>query len=229
MSVAEIVCAKCEKRYKMKPEYAGRTLKCSCGSKIVAPTLDEPEEEGAYDLAEPTYAAPVAPAKPATRPQVQAAAPMRSPANPLNYARPGRYGAEPEYAGVGRRWVAAFIDGFLTNLVVNLINAGVGGAMQKSDPLAAAIVGLGIAVLIPWLYEASMLSGTGRATLGKKWLGVQVTDLEGHQISFMRATGRHFGKYLSALALFIGFIWALFHPQKRTLHDLMAGTVVVRV
>src|SRR5262245_43274473 len=55
--------------------------------------------------------------------------------------------------------------------------------------------------LLPWVYEAIMLSSEKQATLGKMVLGIAVTDLNGGRINFARATGRHFAKWISALIL----------------------------
>jgi hypothetical protein len=55
-----------------------------------------------------------------------------------------------------------------------------------------------------------------------------VTDLDGNRIGFGRATGRYFAKILSALILLIGFIMAAFTQKKQGLHDIIAGTLVVK-
>jgi len=59
-------------------------------------------------------------------------------------------------------------------------------------------------------------------------LGIQVVDLEGRQISFGRASGRHFAKILSTIILMIGFLMALFTQRKQALHDIIAGCLVVK-
>ena len=59
-------------------------------------------------------------------------------------------------------------------------------------------------------------------------LGLQVTDLEGRRISFGRASGRFFGKIISAMILYIGFMMAGFTEKKQALHDMIAGTLVIR-
>jgi uncharacterized RDD family membrane protein YckC len=59
-------------------------------------------------------------------------------------------------------------------------------------------------------------------------LGLKVTDLEGRRISFARATGRHFAKFLSAMICLVGYIMAGFTARKQALHDVIAGTLVVR-
>jgi len=56
--------------------------------------------------------------------------------------------------------------------------------------------------------------------------GMKVTDLNGNRISFARATGRHFAKWLSTLILWIGFIMVGFTDRKQGLHDMLAGTLV---
>ena len=73
-----------------------------------------------------------------------------------------------------------------------------------------------------------MESSSLQATLGKMIFGMKVTDLNGNRISFARATGRHFAKYLSSMILFIGYIMAGFTERKQALHDMIAGTLVIR-
>jgi uncharacterized RDD family membrane protein YckC len=77
-----------------------------------------------------------------------------------------------------------------------------------------------------WLYEAFMESSTYQATLGKMIFGMKVTDLYGNRISFGRATGRHFAKYISFIIFCIGFIMVGFTERKQGLHDILAGTLV---
>ncbi|MGB6469852.1 MAG: RDD family protein, partial [Candidatus Acidiferrales bacterium] len=67
-----------------------------------------------------------------------------------------------------------------------------------------------------------------QGTLGKRALGLLVTDLEGRRVSFGRASGRYFGKIVSALILMIGFIMAGFTEKKQALHDMLAGCLVLR-
>jgi len=58
-------------------------------------------------------------------------------------------------------------------------------------------------------------------------IGIIVTDLNGEQISFARATGRYFGKILSGLMLEIGFIVVGITEKKQGLHDMMAQCLVI--
>jgi uncharacterized RDD family membrane protein YckC len=79
-----------------------------------------------------------------------------------------------------------------------------------------------------WLYEALLTSSSWQGTVGKRILRLKVTDEAGNRIGFGRATGRFFGKILSHLILWIGFIMIAFTDRKRGLHDMMAGTLVMK-
>ncbi len=89
----------------------------------------------------------------------------------------------------------------------------------------AATVGL----VVTWLYHALMESSEWQATVGKKALGLVVTDMAGQRVSFARATGRHFGKIITNMVpMLIGYIMAGFTERKQALHDMIAGCVVLR-
>lgn len=82
--------------------------------------------------------------------------------------------------------------------------------------------------LASWLYFATFESSPWQATPGKKVLGLRVTDLEGGRLSFIRASGRYFGKIISSLLFGIGFVMAGFTEKKQALHDMLAGCLVLR-
>ncbi|MGI9026504.1 MAG: RDD family protein [Burkholderiaceae bacterium] len=82
-------------------------------------------------------------------------------------------------------------------------------------------------ILVPWLYYALMESSAAQATLGKMALGIRVVDLAGRRVSFLRATGRFFGQFVSSLFFCIGYLMAAFTARKQALHDIMAGCLVV--
>ena len=134
------------------------------------------------------------------------------------------------YAGFWLRVLASILDqlvlilpGFIFGFVAGLV-LGAAGASKLSIQLAGNLVGL----VIGWLYFACMESSSHQATPGKLVLGLRVTDESGQRIGFGRASGRHFGKFVSAIILGIGFLMAGFTARKQALHDLMAGTLVLR-
>jgi len=64
-------------------------------------------------------------------------------------------------------------------------------------------------------------------TPGKMLLGLRIVSTEGNNITFGQALRRYIGYYLSALALYIGFLWVLVDNRRQGWHDKLAGTIVV--
>lgn len=79
-----------------------------------------------------------------------------------------------------------------------------------------------------WLYYALLESSTRQATIGKQLFKLRVTDLNGQQITFLRATGRILGKTVSALIFWMGYVMAGVTDRKQALHDMMAGCLVLK-
>lgn len=83
------------------------------------------------------------------------------------------------------------------------------------------------AVIAPWLYTALQEASPAKATLGKKLMRIQVTDLKGNRVSFGRASGRFFGRLIPTFG--IGYIMAAFTRRKQALHDLVSRCLVVKI
>ncbi len=92
---------------------------------------------------------------------------------------------------------------------------------------AALLVGF-LATVATWLYFALLQSSSRQASLGQMALDLRVTDLAGRRISFARASGRYFATFVTGLTFGLGYLVMLFTTKKQTLHDLIAGTLVVR-
>jgi uncharacterized RDD family membrane protein YckC len=148
-----------------------------------------------------------------------------------------RHPAILKYAGFWLRFVAFVIDAIFISIVVlgakavvqfiGGVDLGLGAGRWKASGGAHGII-LFIIILTHWLYWALMESSPKQATLGKMALGLKVTDFQGERISFARATGRYFGKIVSSLILYVGFMMAGWTEEKQALHDIMAGTLVVK-
>lgn len=86
-----------------------------------------------------------------------------------------------------------------------------------------------------WLYFALSESSAWRATLGKRLLGVYVADRSGKPVDFWRASLRFAcGRLLVHVPVLGGYYYLLdclcvaVTTQKRALHDLLSGCVVLR-
>lgn len=142
---------------------------------------------------------------------------------------PGAPRPAQRYAGFGRRVGAFLVDIVLVYAVLFVAGAvWITQGMKGSPQMNVWLVLLYPAVWgVGWLYWAGLESSGLQATLGKRVVGLMVTDMAGQRISFGRATGRYFGKILSAMLFYVGFLMAAFTDKKQALHDMLAGTLVV--
>lgn len=156
------------------------------------------------------------------------------------------------YAGFWIRFLAVIIDGAVVSAVMIPLWILFGGVMiaalgvhpaapsmppvpgEPPDvrafmgflPMLAMFWPVGIAV--NWLYEALMTSSSRQATLGKMALHLKVTDKDGQRLSFLHATGRHFAKWINNVTMYVGYIIAGLTERKQGLHDMIAGTYVIK-
>lgn len=152
-----------------------------------------------------------------------------------------------DYGGFWLRFLAYLIDGaviligicvvaiplvFLTGLGAYLSQINPGEDWNESGTWAIIVVVFLFAtasLVVTWLYHALMECSEWQATVGKKALGLVVTDMEGRGVSFWRATGRHFAKIVTnMIPLLIGYIMAGFTDKKQALHDMIAGCLILR-
>ncbi len=135
------------------------------------------------------------------------------------------------HAGFWRRGAAYLLDGIIVGviswLVAIVLMFGLIASGSVSAMVAGAALNYVVMIAIYWLYFAVQESSAAQATLGKRALGIKVTDEHAERISFARATGRFFGKIISALIANVGFMLAGWTERKQALHDLMASTFVV--
>jgi len=69
---------------------------------------------------------------------------------------------------------------------------------------------------------------TGGRTPAKRLLGLRVINLDGKPLTWWDSFSRSAGYSASAATVFLGFLEAIWHPNRQTIHDKIAGTVVER-
>lgn len=123
------------------------------------------------------------------------------------------------YSSLKRRWIAAFVDGF----IIGMLNLGVEAVLGT----ATAVQVLGI--VMGYIYYVGMTGKWGQ-TLGKRWLKIKVQTMDGQVPGYKKALIREtVGKLASGLILGIGYLVAIWDKDKQTWHDKMAKTVVVKI
>lgn len=131
------------------------------------------------------------------------------------------------YGGFWVRVLAYIIDGIIVGIVAFVIKMLLG--LVGTDFLDHAnTTGNLLNFALGFLYMTVLWSSQG-ATLGQKALGLAVTTLDGQRLSYGRAVARYFALLLSFVILLIGVLMVAFTERKQGLHDLLAGTYVVKV
>ncbi len=125
--------------------------------------------------------------------------------------------AGPSLAGIGKRFVAIVIDCIIIGVVSGALSFGLKGSALGG--LLSAVIGFGYFIY----FEGS----ERQATLGKQVMGIKVVTASGGKIDYAKAAVRNLSRILSGILL-IGYIMALFTEKEQALHDLIAGTIVVR-
>ena len=139
------------------------------------------------------------------------------------------------YAGFWIRFVAKFIDiliiGIPFQILVYFLQSAIGLDNPDTEFSPLIIFFFFASWIVPvaanLTYNAYFLSTSG-ATLGKKAVKIRVIRTNGDSLTFARALGRSAAEIISNLICNIGYIMCVFDERKRTLHDHMADTIVVR-
>ncbi|EQC50661.1 RDD family protein [Bacteriovorax sp. DB6_IX] len=148
-------------------------------------------------------------------------------------------------AGFGVRALALIVDGIVLSViqtplsVINgLITASLGATQQQGQvapemaimAILSTIITMLISMTVGVIYGGYFLSKKG-ATPGKMLLGLKVINTEtGKNMTFWKAAMREtLGKTLSTIFFAIGYLMAAFRDDKKTMHDLLCSSQVLKV
>ncbi len=143
------------------------------------------------------------------------------------------------YAGFGLRLVAAVLDVIVLSSVFLLWVSGAafylltqtdwGNASDITDSEMWTAIGIisTYALFMP-LYFFSLWWAKGQS-LGQMAVRIAITDRDGYHISGWRAFLRVLVWPLSIIPALIGLLPIFFDQEKRALHDMISGTVVIEL
>lgn len=146
------------------------------------------------------------------------------------------------YGGFWRRYVAYLIDKIVLYLVslflmvvgsIALGHSGVslGRLMTTGDlPRGMGLIAVvyAVAMLITDMVYFTWFHGSVGQTPGKMLLGLRVIQASGEKMTFGVAFLRWVGSLVSALFLWLGYLWVAVDWRKQGWHDKIAATLVVR-
>lgn len=133
-----------------------------------------------------------------------------------------------EYADLLERVYALLVDGSIillmgvVSFIVYFIGNSIAGSYTTSEFAGMAVI---LVCVFSLLYFSYFESSERQATPGKQAAGIIVTNKQGQRISFMRAVARNL---LKGLASVVSIIPIATSGKKQGVHDMIAGTVVVR-
>jgi len=122
-----------------------------------------------------------------------------------------------KYAPAWKRLLAYVIDGVLTTLIPATILVTIGFPEEVYDFLIFGIF-MGYNILMEYYFQA---------TLGKMVMGLIVVRKNGRPPTIASAYYRNFGKLVSALPLWWGFIRLLTPSFRQGIHDELARCFVI--
>ncbi|MBT6401018.1 RDD family protein [candidate division WWE3 bacterium] len=130
-----------------------------------------------------------------------------------------------DYATFWARLGAFLIDAILISTVAGFFTGGTyvgdGSVSFGSSGSLPALLGAAYHVLLVSKYGA---------TLGKMALKIRVENIDtGKNLTIVEAILREVvGKFVSTLAVLLGYFWMLWDPEKQTWHDKIGKSVVVK-
>ena len=165
--------------------------------------------------------------------------PYAPPAGAPPYARPQIVITDLELAGLGERFLAHLIDSCLVSIPAVLCAVAGGffaAAAGENGVPDERIANLGIlgmlAILVLGAAAQIVAQATWGQSFGKHWLGIRVARIDGRPLTVMHVIlARNVA--LMVIASFCGLVniidaLMIFGSDRRCLHDLIAGTKVVR-
>lgn len=135
------------------------------------------------------------------------------------------------YAGFVRRLIAFAIDclviGILAHIIDFVCTAALGLYFSEEAMMTNAVqADQALTFMLFFLYFIYFHGSTGR-TPGKAVLALKLVQISGEPAGYGTAFLRWVGYLVSALFVFIGFIWIIFDGKKQGWHDKLAKTYVV--
>lgn len=117
---------------------------------------------------------------------------------------------------------AAVVISLLIVATMLAMLAGFGGRTAMQDPVFT------LYLVTVWFLYLGWCWNKGGMTVGMRAWRVRIETEEGGRPGWGKSVLRFLVSLASAAVAGIGFLWALWNPGKRTWHDLLSGTRLVR-
>jgi uncharacterized RDD family membrane protein YckC len=130
------------------------------------------------------------------------------------------------YAGLGIRAVATFIDLIIVTIALLLLETILSSFKYTFNDFNTFRIFI---YIFTWLfYNVLFESSKYQATIGEMIFKLKVVDLYGKRMSILRSFFRCLTTIISILPVGIGLWYLTTDAKKRTWHDMIAGTYVIK-
>ena len=145
----------------------------------------------------------------------------------LGFVKPAQV---PQYfAGFDQRLLAAALDTFIIFGIFVIIAFILFLFIDdKTTQLIVIFSPLAAVPVVKMIYQIIAESTARQGTIGKRILNIKVCDLNGERLTLAHSAGRNFAKIFSVLSLFTGYLLSFFNRRQQCLHDIIAGTLVMK-
>jgi uncharacterized RDD family membrane protein YckC len=136
----------------------------------------------------------------------------------------------PQYfAAFDQRLLAAVIDYFVLLMgYVFILLISFAFLEDKGQRILISLTFLPLLPVAKLVYGSITEASAQQAGIGKKLLGIKVTDLRGNRIGLINSFGRNVAKILSVLPLFFGYLYSFLNKKQQCWHDIAANTLVIK-
>lgn len=131
------------------------------------------------------------------------------------------------YAHLAKRFAALLFDWWVAGILLTPFTLIPAFFFENEAMGTVLLVLFGALGFFVHLAYSTYFVGRYQATPGKMAMRLLIIQPNGERISYKRALGRAAGELVSGAVLYLGYLMAYFDPERRTLHDHMAGTRVI--
>lgn len=133
------------------------------------------------------------------------------------------------YASFDLRLLASVIDHFIIFVFYAvLILISFIFIQGKDQRIMVFVAPIALIFIVKLIYGSFAESGKRQATIGKRLVGIKVSDLAGDKLSLVSSLIRNASKVISVLPLFFGYFYSFLNKKNQCFHDLIASTLVVK-
>lgn len=136
----------------------------------------------------------------------------------------------PQYfASFDQRLMAWAIDYFIITVVYAIILAvAVLLIEDKEVRMGLVIAGFTLVPFTKFMYNVIGDTSKVQGTIGKKLMDIKVTDEYGLRLAIGASFIRNLSKIVSNATFGFGYIYCFFNKKQQCLHDVIAGTLVIK-